>query len=93
MIEGTRSAPDKHGVYQANVMIEGVKKGPRSTFFPKNWSQEQVETAIREAAENAKPKPRYPSTYRGTTSGGMEIEFELKDGAPQTVYPLYKGEP
>ena len=30
MIQGTRSEPDVHGVYEANVMIEGVKKNARN---------------------------------------------------------------
>src|SRR5262249_38685066 len=55
VLDETRSAPDKHGVYEANVVIEGVKKGPRSTFFPKDWSEDQVEKAILEAYEKRVP--------------------------------------
>jgi len=88
VIEGTRTAPDEHGVYAANVMIEGIKKNARSTFFPKHWSQEQVEQAILEAYENRKPYPTNPGYFSGI-GGGVEIEMQLKaDGRIHTAYPL-----
>jgi hypothetical protein len=55
VIEGTRSPPDENGVYAANVMIEGTKKDRRSTFFPKEWTKEQVSSAIGEANLNRVP--------------------------------------
>ncbi|MBL9042742.1 MAG: EndoU domain-containing protein [Myxococcales bacterium] len=88
VIEGTRSPPDEHGVYAANVVIEGVEKGSRSTFFPKEWTKEQVASAIEEANQNRVPTER-PNKYRGTSSSGVEIEIE--PGPKGTIYPVYKG--
>lgn len=92
VIEETRSVPDKYGVYEANVVIEGIKKGPRSTFFPKDWSAAQVEQAIVETYQNGKPDPHRPWLIKGTTNRGVEIQLELKGGQIQSAYPLYKGE-
>ena len=69
-------------------MIEGVKKGDRSTFFPKDWTKEQVSSAIEEANQNRLPTER-PNKYRGTSSSGVEIEIE--PGPKGTIYPVYKG--
>ena len=88
VIEGTRSPPDEHGVYAANVVIEGNAKRDRSTFFPKDWSPAQVESAIREAEQKKVPTDR-PNRYRGMTSSGVEIEME--PGPKGTIFPVYKG--
>jgi hypothetical protein len=91
ILEGTRSPTDEHGVYEGNVMIEGLKKKARSTFFPKDWTKEQVETAIREAYESRKPEVRSGS-YRGETSTGMKVELRLVGkGTIQSAYPVYQG--
>lgn len=91
VIDGTRSPPDPHGVYEGNVMIEGVKKDRRSTFFPKDWTDKQVESAIGEAYKNRKPD-REPSFYTGQTSSGVEVEMQLNsNGQIHTAYPVYKG--
>lgn len=90
VIEGTRSTPDKHGVYEANVMIEGVKKNARSTFFPKDWSEKEVERAILEAYQNRQPvNGRPPGWFRGKSSEGIEIEMQMRaNGSIHTVYPI-----
>ena len=91
VIEGTRSPPDESGVYEANVMIEGIKKDRRSTFFPKDWTKEQVETAIEEAYNTRKPRQR-GGEFRGTTSNGMDITLRLDGtGKLESAYPVYKG--
>jgi hypothetical protein len=91
VIEGTRSPPDESGVYEANVMIEGIKKDRRSTFFPKDWTKEQVETAIEEAYNTRKPRQR-GGEFRGTTSSGMDITLRLDGtGKLESAYPVYKG--
>jgi hypothetical protein len=72
-------------------MIEGVKKDRRSTFFPKDWTDKQVESAIGEAYKNRKPD-REPSFYTGQTSSGVEVEMQLNsNGQIHTAYPVYKG--
>jgi hypothetical protein len=93
VIEGTRSAPDAHGVYEANVMVEGVKKGARSSFFPKDWTPERIEKEVIEAYGNRAPVPDFPGRFRGTSSSGIKIEIVLeKNKRIQTAFPLYAGE-
>lgn len=85
---------DKHGVYKAKVMIENVEKGPYSTFFPKHWSEEQVEKAILEAYENRQLERVNPERYQATLSSGVRIEMQLdKDGSIITAYPIWEGKP
>ncbi|HRI51677.1 MAG TPA: EndoU domain-containing protein [Pseudomonadota bacterium] len=88
--EGTRSAPNEHGVYEANVVIEGIQKRERSSFFPKDWTPERVEKAILEAYENGKPYAGKPWIIEGKTTEGMKIEIRTKGGKIQTAYPVYK---
>ena len=91
VLEGTRSPPDDHGVYAANVMIEGTKKDRRSTFFPKEWTKEQVSAAIDEAYDN-KTLNEKTGRYRGESASGMPIEMMLDQGGRiDRVYPIYKG--
>ena len=56
MIEGTRSPPDAHGVYEANVMIEGVEKGPRSSFFPKTGHKNRSNAIERRMRTVSQPR-------------------------------------
>lgn len=92
VIEDTRSASDKYGVYEANVMIEGVKKGARSTFFPKDWSEQQVEAAILEAYEKRAPEGKgSKNRYVGVLSNGMAIVMDLDaKGSITTAFPKIK---
>ncbi|WP_223697569.1 EndoU domain-containing protein [Bacillus wiedmannii] len=52
IIPGTESVPDKNGVYRAKIEIDGVLKGPKSTFFPREWTPQQVIDAVNEAFHN-----------------------------------------
>ena len=93
VIGGTRSPSDAHGVYEGNVMIEGVQKKARSTFFPKDWTEKQVESAIEEAYKARKPEPK-SGVYRGTLSDGMKVELRLDGkGRIESAYPVYSGPP
>ena len=88
VIEGTRSAPDQHGIYKAKVVIAGVEKKDISSFFPKEWSQEQVETAVLEAYANRQPTKSV--RYEGFSKSGVKIEMWLDaKGAILTAYPKY----
>jgi hypothetical protein len=53
--------PNQYGVYEANVVIEGILKKGRSSFFPKDWTQEQVEKAIQHPCSPTSRK--FPETY------------------------------
>lgn len=55
IIEGTKSIPDNFGIYTGKVKINGVPKianGGMSTFFPENWTAQDVVNAINEAYIN-----------------------------------------
>ena len=91
VLEETRSPPDAHGVYAANVVIEGTKKKARSTFFPKEWTKEQVSSAIDEAYQSKK-RNEATGLYIGKSEVGVEIEMMLNPkGGIQRVNPVYKG--
>ncbi|MCZ6914341.1 MAG: T7SS effector LXG polymorphic toxin, partial [Rickettsia endosymbiont of Ixodes persulcatus] len=88
IIPGSKSKPDKNGVYKAKVEIDGEKKIAYSTFFPKDWDRVKVNKAISEAFEN---KTREGNRYVGRTSSGIDIGLFLKsDGSIATAFPLYK---
>lgn len=91
IIEGTRSPKDAHGVYEANVVIEGIKKRAKSSFFPEHWSIERVEKEIMEAYENRAPVPRAPTVFQGHSQSGMKIRMQIAgDGSIGTAYPVWE---
>lgn len=91
VVESTRTAPDAHGVYEANVYIEGVKKNARSSFFPAKWSPAEVEKIVEEAYRVRQPA-KLPGTYEGYTSHGMRVEMKLDSkGRILSAYPIYNG--
>lgn len=86
-IVGNLDPPNEFGVYRANVEIEGVLKGPKTTFFPKDYSPQNVVDAVNEAFAN---KEVYKNNiYRGKSKAGIEIEFVIKKGKIDSAYPLY----
>lgn len=90
VIQGTRSEPDVRGVFEANVMIEGVKKKARSSFFPGHWTIAEIEAAIDEAYQSRKPMPR-GGQFEGRTNDGMIIEMDINPkGQIQTAYPVHE---
>lgn len=93
VLEPTRSPVDQHGVYEANVMIEGVKKKARSSFFPAHWTTEEVEKAIEEAYQDRSPLAKGPKhIFRGQCAKGVTIQMELDGrGTIATAYPLREG--
>lgn len=86
-IVGNVDPPNELGVYQANIEVSGVLKKVKSTFFPKEWSPQQVVDAINEAFTNKEVVKN--NVYRGITSQGMEIEFVLRNDKIISAYPLY----
>ena len=91
VIEESMKPKDKFGVYEANVVIEGTKKNALSSFFPDEWSQAQVKSAILEAYKNRQVE-KFPGVYIGTTAQGMQIEMWVdKQGKIMTAYPVYQG--
>lgn len=78
VIEGTRNSPDEHGVYTAQVTVNGVKKSGNkgySSFFPKDWTPQQVVDAINQAYDNRVFDSG--NTYLGETEEGMLVQMYL----------------
>jgi len=89
IIPGTKTPPDKNGVYMAKVEIKGVKKKPNSSFFPEHWDRVDVLKAVGEAFENKRDIGN--GKYRASTSLGITVEVYLnKDGTIATVFPKYE---
>ncbi|WP_241503601.1 EndoU domain-containing protein, partial [Bacillus safensis] len=86
-IVGNVDPPNEYGVYRANVEVAGTLKKAKTTFFPKDWTPQQVIDEINIAFNN---KVVYKNNrYRGTASTGMAIEFVIKNGKIASAYPLY----
>lgn len=90
IVEGSRSEPDEHGVYTAKVKVGGKgKAGNRgySTFYPDDFTPQQVIDAINQAYENK--ELLNGSLYAGITEEGIEIDMALdEEGKIITAYPV-----
>ena len=88
---------DKTGFYTAELFCEG-KYIDIKTFFPAQWSREQVINAIYEVYENfikngCIPKLEIDGKYsmQGLTKEGIEIIMYItKKGTIKTAYPILK---
>ncbi|QRG65229.1 RHS repeat-associated core domain-containing protein [Brevibacillus choshinensis] len=91
IVQGTKSTPNQFGVYTAQVEFNGVLKsgnGGYSTFFPDNWSKDQVINAINEAYSNK--AFLNGNTYEGVTQAGMKIGMYLDNaGKIISAFPKY----
>ena len=80
------SKPDKFGVYEAIIELNGKQKF--STFFPKEWNRVQVLNAVKEAHSSLKINGS--GWHIGTTKEGMEIKMWINDkGMIDTAFPIY----
>jgi hypothetical protein len=90
VIEETRKDQDEQGVYEANVMIYGVRKLGLSSFYPTRYSAIDVLKII-EHAYNNKIKSRL---YEASLANGLLIHFYQTDdtvlGKISTAYPKYQ---
>lgn len=84
---GNIDPPNEYGVYRANIEVDGIPKSAKSTFFPKDWTPQQVIDEINIAFNNKMVHKN--NRYRGTASTGMKIEFVIKNGKITSAYPLY----
>lgn len=83
-----RSKPNKYGVYEATIEVDGTIKSVKSTMFPKEWTPQNVVDAIQEAYKNKTLKKG--NTYEATLSSGMKIEMFIdKKGKIISAYPKY----
>ncbi|MFE1631340.1 EndoU domain-containing protein [Brevibacillus reuszeri] len=80
MVAGTKTTANQFGVYEAQVTFNGVLKsgnGGVSTFFPVNWTKDQVINAINEAYSNRIFQAGSINTYIGQSKAGMSIGMYL----------------
>lgn len=93
IIAGTETAVDDHGVYEAEVSVEGVEKtsnGGRSTFFPNDWDSQDVVDAINEAFKNK--EFINGNTYEGLTDEGIVVRMYLDNNDKIiSAFPVYEG--
>lgn len=92
IIDGTKTSANEHGVYEAKVIIEGVKKTSNqgySTFFPDDWDTQEVIDAINEAYENRVRMTG--NTYEGLTREGIIIRMYLNEEEKIiSAFPIYE---
>lgn len=94
VISDTRTAADKNGVYEAEVVVEDVEKQSnqgKSSFFPEEWTSQEVVVAINEAYENRKNLTG--NTYAGLSEDGIVIQMYLNEEEQIiSAFPEYEGE-
>ena len=93
VIESTRSAPDRNGIYCGRVEILDPKSGrwlekeAESTFFPDSYSKNDVRRAIHEAFADAIEVD--DGVFQGVTKRGIRVRLIVDDVTPVlTAYPL-----
>ena len=60
----------------------------KSTFFPKEWNEDQVISAINEAYKNKVPNPKVTDSFRGE-SNGVIIDMFIKNGKIESAFPIW----
>ena len=92
IIDGTRSKPDKNGIYTANVEVSGHRKDAISSFYPDSWSPQDVVNAIVEARADALKTGKMRGSYHVGYSNGIRIELYLDSkNKVVTAYPVKNG--
>lgn len=94
VIKGSESAKDAHGVFTGKVKVNGVQKKGFSSFYPEDWTPQQVVDAVNEAYEYALNDESNPhgSLWIGY-SGDLEIDMYLDNNKKiTTAYPIYEGD-
>ena len=90
IVEGTRSPADQNGIFTAKVEVSGVKKNGFSSFYPEEWSPQQVVDTINEAYQDALRDKSNPhgDLWIGY-AGELEINMYLTKGKKIiTAYPV-----
>lgn len=88
VIEKTRSKTDKNGVYRAKITIDGEPKKAYSTFFPQDWTPQEVVDAINEAYDERDHVSG--NIYEGE-SQGLTIQMYLTDNNKIiSAFPIYE---
>lgn len=91
IIPGTATEPNDFGVFEAEVKVNDVAKTSnkgRSSFFPNEWTTQQVVDAINEAYEHRAFISG--NTYEGLTAEGMPIRMYLDNkDLIISAFPVY----
>lgn len=91
IISGTETTPNEHGVFEAKVEVEGIKKASnsgRSSFFPNDWNAQEVVDAINAAYETR--EFINGNTYEGLDTNGVVIRMYLDDqDRIISAFPVY----
>lgn len=94
ILPGTRSKEDRNGVFTAKVEVDGVQKNGFSSFYPDNWTPQEVVDTINEAYKDALGSADNPhgDLWIGY-SGNLEIDMYLTEQKKIiTAYPIYRKE-
>ena len=94
IMPGTRSKEDRNGVFTAKVEVKGVQKNGFSSFYPDNWTPQEVVDAINAAYQDAMGNADNPhgDLWIGY-SGNLEIDMYLTEQKKIiTAYPIYRKE-
>jgi hypothetical protein len=95
IVKITNKIMGKHGIYKADVWLDG-KLFKDKTFFPPDWTRQKIISKIYETyddfiSKGAMGKLTKDGKYiiRGTTSEGIEIEMYITKSAQiTTAYPV-----
>lgn len=94
IIDGTRSDVDENGVFTGKVEVSGVKKNGFSSFFPEDWTPQQVVDAINIAYDDAIKNTDNPkgALWIGYCDD-LEIDMYLNNAKKITsAFPVYEGD-
>lgn len=92
IIPGTKSSPDKNGIYWGRVTVNGVRKrtnGGLSTFFPANWSPQHIVNSINQAYTTRMVVNASGGICIGTSKEGIKMRMRINpNGKIASVYPI-----
>ena len=88
IIEGTKTTPNQNGIYKANIKVDNVEKVSPSTFFPEEFTVQQVIDSINEAY--SRKMFIDGNTYIGTTSSNFKVRMFLdRNNKIISAFPQY----
>ena len=88
IIEGTKTNPNQNGIYNANIKVGSIEKVSPSTFFPEEFTVQQVIDSINEAY--SRKMFIGGNTYIGTTSSNFKVIMFLdRNNKIISAFPQY----
>ncbi|MEC8012389.1 MAG: EndoU domain-containing protein, partial [Pseudomonadota bacterium] len=93
IIPGTKTLPDKNGVYKARVEMPDPKNpgkwvekdGPKHTMFPEKWNEQKIIDEVN-AAWNSDKKTINGNRWSSITPEGVKVTGYIKPR--HTAYPV-----